>query len=450
MKTINRYVIRLAKMITCIVTITYIFNLVDFAYTDDNGFARATYHDFYSQESVDTLFLGSSHVYDGVFPPLIDLYLNTNSCNLATESQRPVASYENLVEACRVYDIKNVYMDTYYILETGEYDKKNTINEISWSNWPYHKWSHNKIKKLYEIKDNEKRLEALFPFTRFRDHIFDTDWIQFHVDLKDSEIYKEYKYYEYTDEYFGERGGILRTARYGENREVPISQPHGTPEEMVLGENTKRVLKKMIDFCREKGISITFISVPMYEEVLNMVDYDVFYNSFLEFANEEEVQYWDFNLCKGEYLPIQDANLFRDAGHLNAEGANIFGGVLCRVISEEEEQKKEMFYSSYNEKLMREPPKTYGMCRYRIIKDDGKERDVLNIVATHPEKMEYKLGFEQLNSNNDVEEYVEFQDWDDNTCFEIDADKRGIFYLYWRFKGTEDSSELMKIRYRVQ
>lgn len=446
----KKILLRTLKIAVCLLTICGLLSFLNKMYVDEEELSRVTYHEFYQQDSVDTLFLGSSHVFCGVVPQLVDAYCGVNSYSLATSSQILRTSYENLVEACREYNIKNVYVDVYYLLATGEYDYYNSLNDISYSNWPYWKLSSTKIKTLFDVKDNDKRIEALFPFIRFRDHTFDSDWINYHVELKNSSDYRSYIYSKNhangEKELYGGKGAILTVTRYGDKRK--LYRRDRKPEEMLLGDNTKKVLSCIVNFCRDNDIKLTFITVPMYEEQLASVDYDSFYNSVREFIAEQNVEFWDFNLCKGEYLPIQNPDYFLDAGHLNTYGANVFDEVLCRVIMGTPAQYQDMFYDSYEEKMKMESPKTYGMYSYGISKNETK-MNALQIVASQPEKMEYKLGLEQVDEDNKVLEYIELQDWDENTYFELDAEEMGMLYLDWRYKGMRDTEETIVIPYLI-
>ena len=78
---------------------------------DTNEWSRAMFHDFYTrEENIDTLFLGSSHVYCGINPEVITQKTGESAFNMATPAQPLNGSYYLLKEADKYNDISHVYL----------------------------------------------------------------------------------------------------------------------------------------------------------------------------------------------------------------------------------------------------------------------------------------------------------------------------------------------------
>lgn len=80
--------------------------------------------------------------------------------------------------------------------------------------------------------------------------------------------------------------------------------------------------------------------------------YDVYVERVNKWAEECELAYYDFNLCKEEVLELEQAD-FRDSSHLNGTGAKKFTEVFYKVMYGEVDCQL-AFYDSYVEKKLQE------------------------------------------------------------------------------------------------
>ena len=87
---------------------------------------------------------------------------------------------------------------------------------------------------------------------------------------------------------------------------------------------------KIVEFCREKEIRLIFVASPYYERYLEQIGpYDQAYGYVKELADQYEVPYLDFNLCKKEYLSLEQDS-FLDVDHLNGKGAETVTRLLAQ------------------------------------------------------------------------------------------------------------------------
>lgn len=112
---------------------------LNYIYQEPDYASRIMWKSFYAQDDVDTIFLGSSHVYCDVDVYVVDEVMNCKSFDMATSSQRLQESYYNLIEANQKYDIKNVYVELYYEESTDKDGDYKTVNAMknSWKNTDY-------------------------------------------------------------------------------------------------------------------------------------------------------------------------------------------------------------------------------------------------------------------------------------------------------------------------
>ena len=99
-------------ILTIILILLLVYLVLDFVSTDDvDSLERRTLYDFYTQESIDTLFVGTSHLMFGIDAPQLTKDLGVSVFNLSSADLDYVQMYYLLKEAFRVKQIQNVYIE---------------------------------------------------------------------------------------------------------------------------------------------------------------------------------------------------------------------------------------------------------------------------------------------------------------------------------------------------
>lgn len=99
-----------------------------------------------------------------------------------------------------------------------------------------------------------------------------------------------------------------------------------------LNEDWKNAIKKIISICEENNIPLNFYSTLISDFFLNASgNYDIYISNVRQFLREFGYQFYDFNLCKEEYLNLSDYN-FYDNNHLNKTGIEKFTPVFCNFF----------------------------------------------------------------------------------------------------------------------
>ncbi len=417
--------------------------MLNHLYWQEEDWERILFHNFYEQkENIDNIYLGSSHVFCALDPEILDQRNGKNNFNMATSGQSLMGSYYLLREADRHNKIEKVYLELYYTCSTGgqgDYRSKESV-QISWRTTDYMKASLLKLDALLHMNPKEYYIDALMPFVRYREHLTEAAWIQDRIDHKRTGNYKNYIYVDGTIEYRDK--GYYATAREFTNL---LCARERNPKEMYLTKDAEDYLRKIIEYCRKKEIPIVLYSNPMYEiQPISTENYDNYVDGIRKIAAEYGIPYYDFNLAREEYLPIQNPGYFMDAGHLNTKGAEIYTDFFHQVVSAPPEENTEYFYQSYQEKLETAEPKVYGLYSYIMNEEEQQpsgtpDKNIkMVIAATQSDKIECQIFLTPV----DEERYM-LQDFSSDKEFSISPQEHGTCEVIWR--NADDSLEIKNL-----
>nr|WP_302167806.1 hypothetical protein [uncultured Schaedlerella sp.] len=450
---IIRWTKRILKIGIMFLIFQFIICILNYIYVDEDPWYRILWHHYYQDEGkIDNLYLGSSHVYCDINPEQLDRINNQYNFNMATPSQCLNGSYYLLKEASYNNKLSHVYLELYYISSTTDnfngnidpIDSKENYNK-NWQNTDYMKNSLNKLIYMNSIGSINDYPAIFFPFTRFREHLDDWEYVRQTIDKKKKDSYKSYEYFEeYADgngygEYFGQ--GFFFSTRnfFDENR---IYEQERILSEKPMGKISEYYLKKIITHCKKENIPITLFISPIDElQLISTEGYDYYIDQLKNIAKEYEVDFYDFNLAKEIFLPIRKGQNFRDIGHLNYSGACLYTPFFEEVVSGTQQNAERFFYSSYEEKIMKSSPEIYGLY-YKNFMDSTQIRK-LHIASNRNEGMEYRISV----VTNEGKEYI-VQDFCTNKSFELPADEHGVCVIASRLESDPgEQIQTLKINY---
>ena len=105
------------------------------------------------------------------------------------------------------------------------------------------------------------------------------------------------------------RTDIIENGTYCSDGEKPIAVKS-------IGEDYKNTVRKIVAFCEQNKIPLTFFSMPCSDFYLAAKgNYDEYYDFVKDFTSSMGYEYYDFNLCKEEFLYLEDCD-FWDDNHL--------------------------------------------------------------------------------------------------------------------------------------
>ena len=91
--------------IACGTVFSYLLN------DDTESYTRLMMHEFYRQDTIDILFIGSSHCYISLDPRITDEIFQANTFNAGSALQAQDASFALIREAVERYNVRQVYME---------------------------------------------------------------------------------------------------------------------------------------------------------------------------------------------------------------------------------------------------------------------------------------------------------------------------------------------------
>lgn len=285
---------------------------------DKEGYAfdRYRWEEFYQLpkgDSLDILFLGSSHAYRGFDPQQMESSWGIKSFNLGSSGQTPLTSLHVLQNAVLHQQPKMVVIELYFYTFMEEEQLNNGGN-----NWLQIKASPAKWSFLWQAFDGyERSALTILPVLRRKNALpyILRKYLRGDAHLDDAGTYKG-------------RGYVERSERISTQQ---LKSPD-LYDELRLTENWvlpkhEQAIKEMAAFCLDQGIELRFISSPMPTLTVQKIKDQDRINSYLQqLATEVGANYR--NDSNNPSLNLVDSLHFFDNNHLNAEGVKIWNQQL--------------------------------------------------------------------------------------------------------------------------
>lgn len=290
---------------------------------DKRGYAfdRYRWEEFYQLpkgDSLDILFLGSSHAYRGFDPQQMESSWRIKSFNLGSSGQTPLTSWHVLQNAVLHQPPKLVVMELYFYTFM-EADQLNNGG----NNWLQMEASSAKWRFLWQAFDlYEISALTILPVLR----------------RKNALPYILRKYLRGDDHL--DHAGKYKGAGYVERNERISTQQLSSPDlydELGLAANWalpkhEKAIEEIAKFCAKRDIELRFISAPMPTLTVQKIkDQDRIDTYLQELATKVGVNYRNDTHNSG--LGLVDSLHFFDNNHLNAEGVKIWNQQLKEFLS---------------------------------------------------------------------------------------------------------------------
>lgn len=430
----KQYLRRILLMGVLLVGIFGVINVLNRLLVEPEEWSRfVLYHFEHREEPIDQLWLGSSHVYRDINPDIMDELSGQKNFNLSTSAQDFSQSFLLLQEADKKYELKHVYLEMYFRIHLKEREQEYYNVATQFKVWDYLPDSEMKQQMITNYDPDGERPAVYMPFVRYRKYIFDSDHISARIREREDLDHTGYK----TDTGMKENGYWKMDNVMAERGCVRTNQLIRLEEE-PLSEAAENYLLQIITYCRENEIELTLFSSPMPElSILSEVqDYDNYVNKIRRIAEEYSLEYYDFNLCREEYLPIGELDYYMDWSHLNDAGVSLFTPVLYDVVTND---RADYFYDSYEEKLKQTEPSFYGLIRNG---EDENGKMQYEIASNRENGIEYRIEFVP-----DMREYEceIVQEYEENKYFIYQSEYEGTFLISARCKGETEPFKEMQI-----
>lgn len=268
---------------------------------------------FYAEptNTLDILFLGSSHVFCGVNPLCIYDETGLRSYDLASGLQRTWVSYYYLLEVLKTQKPALVVLDTSELFDDDNNTEPRNRMVFDYMKPSFHKWKAVAV----SAQPEEFLLSYLFPVIRYHERIFDLSGKDFQWVLgKNHHNYLHGYRFEYMD-----RAARVSFTEYDKTEK-------NTPDVWKAGSKSRLYLDRMVETCRKNRMELVLVTIPTtsgwgWPEHCRVRDY----------AEEKGLRYYDFN-TEIQEIGLSPNSDFYDAEHLNIHGAARFSRFLGKRL----------------------------------------------------------------------------------------------------------------------
>ena len=290
---------------------------------------------FYKQDkdSIDCLFVGSSHVFASFDPAVFDPVLGKRTYVLASNSQTVTQAYYNVKE------VLNYQCPDTIVLEASSLDGN--------SNWQNGKTTDETFDKDWKKESNidgmrlgQVKLEAIiqqytkknwgYALCRIgRSH---SNW----KNLKIAHGNWAFLWHEAKD-FTGFRPSKTKMSEETKKEYEEMEKQEGTYK---ISEVNEEHFHKLARLCRDREIRLILVMAPMYDRYIQKIDYESRYDEVTALACSEGLDYIDCNKAYAEIgLEAEDfEDAFSSIVHLNKQGAEKVSRYVARRMVYNREQ----------------------------------------------------------------------------------------------------------------
>lgn len=422
------YVKRIIALICVMAIFIGIWTGIRYTVNDDTtSYTRVMMHEFYSQENIDVLFCGASLCYRSFDTDILDNELGLNTFNSGSSSQNIDTTYYIIKEAIDTYQIKKVVLEISPIMAMAMNIDARDSSEMTevYAISDYMKWSLNKIQMLLKSSPSDLYINNFLVARRNWRKISDLNYVSNLLTVKKTSAYKEYQYdlLQHESEWYAGKGYVASNNQVSEGS---FNDSYGKKELNVkqINDDWFLYLNKIINHCKKNKVDLILICAPLSEYLLSCYGerYDEYHNMILEIADDAHIEFWDFCLCKEQYLQL-GCSSYGDSAHLNMYGASTFSKLVAKILCREQ-PVDELFYESSQQKLQESSPTVLGL----VSAVDEKK-----IVSSATGTLEYKINI----CPTDGEEY-ELQNFAPNAVFQTKEGETGTIHIMSRVMDRPD------------
>lgn len=263
---------------------------------------------YYAEEenSLDVVFVGSSHMMCGIYPMELYHEYGITSYNFSSSALVLPQAYYQVVEALKTQTPEVLVLDisgvSYSNIKVGSPE----FIHVQFDNM---KWSRNKVEAINDlIEDPDDRLEYYFPLMKFH-----TRW-------------KSLRPFD-----FQPLTGYTKGARFSETVLENPGAIEIVPEDFVvpIAEYPETYLRKILDYCRGQNVPVVLLNLPSLSDEA----WQGTYNAVFEIAEEYGIAYLNL-LYHLDAMGFDFTTDMRDTAHCNRSGAEKVSSYLGNYLKE--------------------------------------------------------------------------------------------------------------------
>jgi hypothetical protein len=359
------------------------------------------------KNSVDVLFLGNSHNFTSFQPEIIDQIIPVNSYVLGVNAENVIISYYELREALKYQHPKVVVLET-YALDLDDSVKKGYIYEFLDSG----PWSLNKMAIAARYLTPETAY-AVFPALRTR-----IDWNKISTIFNQLDDQLSSKHQVITDPMNGAtpKDNVIKEDDYLASKEKVISSNKQPQADIDI------YLRKMYLLCKDYGIKLVLVKVPIVSITSSQVDYYAPYN-ISGFVNDYQVDTLIFD--KNQFNHID----FADSSHPSSFGSIKISIQLARELAQIMNLPVDQDALNYFD--------TFVFTDYKLTEDNGQYK--LELFPSDPTvPLKYHWSIKDINTK----EIIYDDDWSNRRTFIFSLPNDGSFHVNIKVMNPEGDYQI--------
>lgn len=250
------------------------------------------------EDSLDVIFIGSSHILNGVFPMELWAQYGIVSNNLGQHGQSIPISYYMAQEAIRTQHPDLIVLDAYMLyypelIYEGDGNSHKSIDNMA--------WALPKLRAIFDLFTWEDRWDYLVPLS-----LYHSRW-------------KELSAEDLTPPDLSGKGCEYRLETRPYDPVEPVDPDFRAP----LSQLALDYFDRLVQLCREEGVELILVCAPFLadEEQQGQM------NAVADVAAEYGLTYWNY-LTRLDEMGFDPETDLYDYSHLNANGALKFTAAL--------------------------------------------------------------------------------------------------------------------------
>ncbi|OPX42222.1 hypothetical protein CLHUN_38720 [Ruminiclostridium hungatei] len=330
-----------ASFILKIIVFLIIFKIIDmsvggalyyYKYFDKPDMHELMWRDFYSHEnnSIDVMFLGSSHARFAFDSGYFDRELNTKTFNLSSSGQTPLVGYYALKEALKYQKPKVLVYEVYWRM-LGATDNVTPAYFV----FDYIKGCATKVEMLAALS-GEKTFSSFFMETAIKTYknrdglipavkkVLNGELINSDVEVGNNIEYTDFTYY---------KNGYFGSEKIATPYKLSVANPFKKAGlNFKWNQRQLEYMKKTLILCKENNVKVIMVAAPVPRPTMDFLkDYDEAYGHIKSIADSFKIDFMDYNLINRQTGMFTN-DMFYDSNHLNVKGTGVLDRHFAPVI----------------------------------------------------------------------------------------------------------------------
>lgn len=293
---------------------------------------------FHAQESLDTVYTGTSQCLLGIDPAILDAACSTRSYNMATNMQSLANSKEAIASAIREYGIQHAVLVVDHELLNTSRSENGRADQSFW-----HGKAVAESSVTMRIADDLRFMTSRAFFGTPSSITYLMPWVYNRTSnvkltlqekragrILDTSGHRTKKGFQPSTQELGQDADFISWEEADEWDQVAVSL-----QDLQISEENLRELRGIRDLCSSENVELTVIIVP-YPNWLSIYRKEEYLSAdarLKELFAEADDEFYDFNLILPDYYDASGNEYYSDVGHMNQKGAERFSAFLAKFLT---------------------------------------------------------------------------------------------------------------------